>query len=125
MRVHEVIEPVLNAAVEAGLTVHVWPQIDPLPIRVAYITRAGEPGIAIVQTPTFEYFEPVSVSVPVKPSRVYGAAVPQDHDGSVEDIVRLLNELVTRDTVTPRFVGPHPDVPVDVRQPKAVVEYSG
>lgn len=101
------------AAVEAGFIVHV-PQ-TPWTLRKAgfvYVTKDDAPGIAMIQVPTHA-FEDVSVDVPVKPSKVYGSAVMQDHDGTVADVLRLLGELMESGTVVPRFVGPHGPVAVD------------
>lgn len=119
MNIHAKLLPFVEAATRAGFTVHVpVTSIRPGQVGFVYVTREGQPGIALMQIPTFPNFEPISVDVPVKPSRVYGSGVVQDHDGSEADVIRLLSELVTRGTVVPRFVGAHPPVPVDRRIPE-------
>lgn len=119
MKIHQSIRPIVEAAQAAGMTVHTpaersW-------YREAghvYVTREGEPGIALVQVSSFPTFEPPSIDVPVKPSKVYGSSVVQDYDGTVTGAVRLLDALMQADKVTPRFVGNHAPVPVDRRIPE-------
>lgn len=111
MRINERILPYIEAAVQAGFTVHV-PEIKYYKVGFVYVTREGDPGIAMIQVPTHT-FENVLVDVPVKPSRVYGSSVTQDHDDSIEGVLALLDRLMVVGTVVPRFVGPHGPVPVD------------
>lgn len=125
MNIHEALLPFVQAAHDAGFTVHVPTKgVRPGTVGFVWITKESQPGIALMQIPTFPNFEPISVDVPVKPNRVYGSAVIQDHDGSVADVLRLLGELVERDTVVPRFIGPHPAVPVDHRIPDDAEVYA-
>lgn len=125
MNIHEKLIPFVQAATDAGFTVHVpVKSIRPGQVGFVFVTREDAPGIALMQIPTFPNFEPISVDVPVKPNRVYGSSVIQDHDGSVEDVLRLLRELTESATVVPRFVGPHAAVPVDRRIPADAVIYA-
>lgn len=118
MNIHPKLLPMVQAATDAGFTVHVpVKSVRPGQVGFVWVTREGMPGIAMMQIPTFPNFEPISIDVPVKPNRRYGSHVLQDYDGSEADAVRLLGELVASATVVPRFVGPHPAVPVDHRIP--------
>lgn len=118
MEIHEKLRPFVEAAHKAGFTVTLpeersW-------YRTAghvYVTREGAPGIAMMQVPTMA-FDPITVDVPVYPNRDHGSAVVQDHDGTVRDVVRLLGELVERDTVLTRFVKVPSVVKVDRRIPE-------
>lgn len=116
MNIHEKLAPYVQAATDAGYTVHV-PTGTALTRRRAgfvYVTRDGSPGMALMQVPTHA-FEPISVDIPVKPSKVYGSLVTQDHDGSIEGVLSLLDTVLEWTTVVPRFVGPHAAVPVEGR----------
>lgn len=118
MKIHESLKPIVRAALEAGLTVQT--PAEKSWYREAghvYVTQEGKPGIALVQVASLA-LEPPSIDVPVKPNRRYGSAVVQDYYGHPIDAVRLLRELMERDTVVPRFVGPHAPVPVDRRVPE-------
>lgn len=125
MKIHESLAPFVQAAQDAGMTVQT-PAERPWSREAGhvYVTQDDKPGIAMIQVPSFPTFEPPSIDVPVKPNRLYGSAVVQDYDGSPADAVRLLGELMERDTVTPRFVGPHAPVPVDRRVPEDAEEVS-
>lgn len=123
-QISDKLTPFVQAAHEAGFTIHVpTPLFKRVPVGHVYVTREGDPGIALMQTPT-HVFEPITVDVPVKPNRVYGSAVVQDHHGSVRDVLRLLDELMKRDSVIPRFIGPHHAVPVDRRIPADAEVYA-
>ena len=123
-QVSDKLQPFVEAAHDAGFTIHVpTPLFKRVPVGHVYVTREGDPGIALMQNPTLA-LEPITVDVHVKPNRVYGSAVVQDHDGTVEDVLRLLGELMTRDSVVPRFIGPHHAVPVDRRIPADAEVYA-
>lgn len=110
-QISEFIRDYAVAAVKAGMTVHV-PQSIPSPF--VYVTQEGQPGIAMIQVPTFPHFEPVAVDVPIKPSREFGSGVSQDHNNEIEDVVRLLGELVQKDKCRVRFFRVAPEVPLDL-----------
>lgn len=124
--IHVSLIPHVEAAHAAGFTVHVpvstWAGAT-RPAGHVYVTRQGEPGIALMQVPTFPAFEPISIDVPVVPSRVHGSAVLQDHDGTPEDAVRLLTEIMARDDVMTRFVESPRLVKVDRRISESAVPY--
>lgn len=125
MDIHESIRPFVEAAHEAGFTVTLpeersWYH----EATFVYVTREGAPGIAMIQRASNWRFEPVQVDVPVYPNRDHGSAVVQDHDGSVQDVVRLLGELVERDTVRTRFVKVPTTVAVDRRIPENGTVYA-
>ncbi|UDL16320.1 hypothetical protein SEA_ZOOMAN_349 [Microbacterium phage Zooman] len=114
--VNEFIRDYAVAAVEAGMTVHVPTKLYGYrKAGFVYVTREGQPGIAMIQVPTFPHFEPVTVDVPIKPSREFGSGVIQDHNNEIPDVVRLLGELVAKDSVRVRFCRTSPIVPVDMR----------
>lgn len=119
--IHDRIAPFAAAAIEAGMTVHV-PQSrwDRRPAGHVYVTAEGKPGIATIQVPALA-LEPITVDVPVSPSRHYGSAVLQDHDGTVQDVVRLLRELMDTETVQVRFIPNPPRVSVDRRIPSDAI----
>lgn len=114
--ISEFIRDYAVAAVEAGMTVHVPTRLYGYrEATFVYVTQDGQPGIAMIQVPTFPYFEPVSVTVPIKPSREFGSGVIQDHDNEIPDVVRLLGELMGKTTCRVRFCRTSPDVPLDFR----------
>lgn len=115
--ISEFIRDYAVAAAKAGMTVHV-PQSLPSQRREAgfvYVTQEGQPGIAMIQVPTFPHFEPVTVDVPIKPSREFGSGVIQDHNNEIPDVVRLLSELMQKDKCRVRFCRTSPEVPLDSR----------
>ena len=114
--ISEFIRDYAVAAVKAGFTVHVPTRLYSYrEARFVYVTKAGQPGIAMIQVPTFPRFQPVAVDVPIKPSREFGSGVPQDHNNEIEDVVRLLGELVQKDKCRVRFFRVSPEVPLDLR----------
>lgn len=123
--IHEKLVPFVQAATDAGYTVHV-PVVSVRPGQVGfvYVTRENDPGIALMQIPTFPDFEPISVDVPVKPNRTYGSAVVQDHDGTIPGVLALLDVLMRRSAVIPRFIRETLLVPVDRRIPADAVVYA-
>lgn len=119
--INDRIAPYAAAATEAGMTIHV-PQSnwDRRPAGHVYVTAEGKPGIALIQIPSLA-FDPIIVDVPVAPNRTYGSGVLQDHDGTVEDVVRLLRELMEAETVQVRFIPNPPRVRVDHRIPSDAI----
>ncbi len=124
---HTALIPHVEAAHDAGYTIHVpvstWRKAT-YPVGHVYVTREGMPGAALMQIPTFPAFEPISIDVPVVPNREHGSAVPQDHDGTPADAVRLLSKILASDTVMTRFVRNPRRVAVDVRIPSDAVVYT-
>lgn len=121
VKLHERIAPYAEAAKAAGFTVHVPTSYGVRPAGYVYVTREGAPGMALIQVPTFPHFEPVHVDFPIKPSREFGSAVIADHDDSVEDVLRVLGELVQKTEILPRFVKNPRMMPVDLRIGDAVI----
>lgn len=125
--IHPALLPHVQAAHAAGFTVHVpvrvWSRASSAPVGYVYVTRAGSPGIALMQIPTFPLSEPIDIDVPVVPNREHGSAVPADHDGTPADAVRLLGELMEADTVMTRFVDRPRRVSVDRRIPDSALVY--
>lgn len=118
MNIHEKLAPLAEAATLAGLTVHVPTKLyAERKAGYAVVTQDGKPGAALIQLPTFPTFEPVSIDVPIVPSREFGSGVLQDYDGTVEDGVRLLLSLMDQEKCSPRFVRNPRPVSVDRRIP--------
>lgn len=118
MKIHESLRPYVEAAQAAGLTVRtpgarVWYQTA----GHVFVTREGQPGMAMIQVSSFPAFEPPSIDVPVKPNPIFGSSVMQDYDGTPAGAVALLEALVAQETVKPRFVGDYAPVRVDLRIP--------
>lgn len=125
MKIHNSLHEIIEAVQGADMNVHTSPETSwNREARFVYVTQDGKPGIALVQVSGFPSLEPPVIDVPVKPNRLYGSLVGQDYSGTVEDAVRLLSELMDRDMVVPRFVGPHVPVPVDRRVPEDAEEVS-
>lgn len=121
IKLHERIAPYAEAAKAAGFKVNVPTSYGVRPAGYVYITREGAPGMALIQVPTFPNFDPVHVDFPIKPSREFGSGVVVDHDDSVEDVLRVLGELVEKAEILPRFVKNPRMVPVDLRMTASVV----
>lgn len=118
MNIHEKLIPLAEAATRAGMTVHVPTKLYAERYAgYAVVTQDEKPGVALIQLPTFPTFEPVSIDVPITPSRQFGSGVLQDYDGTVEDGVRLLLSLMEHKTCMPRFVENPRAVSVDRRIP--------
>lgn len=118
--IHPRLEEAANAIHAAGFTVTV-----PTSRRASYqaghiyVTRDGQPGIALVQVPASPWFEPLSLDIPVRPTREYGSAVRADYqDGEdFSGLIAKLEEVMRVSTVRVRFTPNPRTVPVDRRIP--------
>lgn len=115
---NEHLVPFANELTRAGFLVHVPTSRHPRdPVGHTYVSHPDLPSVALVQIPTFPGFEPISLSVPVAPSREHGSEVPVDYDGTPESAVEVLREVLKSKTVLTRFVRNPRHVPIENRIP--------
>lgn len=117
VRIDPKIAAHVDAALAAGFTVYALPDTSPRPVGFVAVCLTEDGPFAHIQVPTHNW-DPVSLDVPIKPSREYGSGVLVDHDGTPEDAVRALRKACLEDMVTVRFMrrkrgdyGPEPVVP--------------
>ena len=118
--IHPRLEEAANAIHAAGFTVTVPISQHRANYQAGhiYVTRDGQPGIALVQVPASS-FEPLSLDIPVKPTLEYGSAVRADYEDSEDfsGLIAKLEEVMRASTVKVRFVPNPRTVPVDRRIP--------
>ena len=123
--VHESLRPCVDAAVAAGFDVHAPKRSDHQrteAARFVYITRADQPGCALLQIGEFPSLGMApTLSVPVRPDREHGSAVAVDFDGRPESIAAVLEPVVASKTVVTRFVRQPRVGAVDRRVPEETV----
>jgi hypothetical protein len=107
----------VDAVLAAGFTVYSLPNETGSNRSAGFVAvcLAEDGPFAHIQVPTHNW-DPVSLDVPIKPSREYGSGVLVDHDGTPEDAVRALTAACTEPMVTVRFMkrkrGDHSPAPV-------------
>lgn len=103
IRIDRKIAPHVDAALAAGFTVYALPQDGARPAGFVCVCLTEDGPWAHIQKPTMA-FDPVSLDVPIKPSRDYGSGVLVDHDGTPEDAVKALTKACTTEMVAVRFI---------------------
>lgn len=95
----------VDAALAAGFTVYSLPNEGGSTRSAGFVAVClTEDGpFAHIQVPTHNW-DPVSLDVPIKPSREYGSGVLVDHDGTPEGAVAALTKACTEPNVTVRFM---------------------
>lgn len=119
--IHPRLEEAANVIHAAGFTVTIPTSQHRTNYQAGhiYVTRDGQPGVALVQVPALPWFEPLSLDIPVEPTREYGSAVCADYrdDGNFAGLIAKLDEVMRASTVRTRFVTNPRTVPVDRRVP--------
>lgn len=115
----------VDAALAAGFTVYAVPESGMRSVGWVALCLDEDGSWAHIQKPTMA-LDPVSLDVPIKPSREYGSAVLVDHNGTPEDAVRVLTKACTEPMVTVRFTGPRrgpkPPAPVVPNHGRKTIE---
>lgn len=104
IRIDRKIAAHVDAALAAGFTIYALPQNGARSAGFVCVCLTEDGPWAHIQKPAMA-LDPVSLDVPIKPSREYGSGVLVDHDGTPEDAVRALTKACTTEMVAVRFVG--------------------